>query len=310
VRDLLQGGSSLTQGVRLWLWHPQSPAAADLPSPTGRQPIRALLHNQVLQSLEQARNRWRLLLRVNGECRVHVSDQKAEPGPFCLHLLRSLIFASPSYPVVLVFLCSFGSFSPSPAGTSLQYSRGMKKAATPPSSSAKATSIQPVTTTASMPQTAESKTMPSSTTTSLASSPASEPPSHTRSHSFPFHFHGYSLSQSTTHDSIFHPHSRSRSKSPSARRSPPNSLPKATPITTMSTHIPSQPKRNPCDTAVSPIASSPTSKPSHPKKAKPSPASTSHCGRHSNDWLFGGFSVTEAAKRLLKDEEEEEEEEE
>jgi hypothetical protein len=26
----------------------------------------------------------------------------------------------------------------------------------------------------------------------------------------------------------------------------------------------------------------------------------SHCGRHSNDWLFGGFSVRESVGKLLQ----------
>ena len=35
-------------------------------------------------------------------------------------------------------------------------------------------------------------------------------------------------------------------------------------------------------------------------KAKHQPGSTSHCGRHGNDWLFGGFSVTEKVKGFFE----------
>jgi len=35
-------------------------------------------------------------------------------------------------------------------------------------------------------------------------------------------------------------------------------------------------------------------------KAKRQPGSTSHCGRHDNDWLFGGFIVTEKVKGFFE----------
>jgi len=50
----------------------------------------------------------------------------------------------------------------------------------------------------------------------------------------------------------------------------------------------------------------PQSAPHHSKfgatmvKAKHQPGSTSHFGRHGNDWLFGGFSVTEKVKGFLE----------
>jgi hypothetical protein len=44
-------------------------------------------------------------------------------------------------------------------------------------------------------------------------------------------------------------------------------------------------------------ASAPTP---HYGRFKRQPASTSHCGRHGNDWLFGGFSVTEMVKGFFE----------
>jgi hypothetical protein len=38
-------------------------------------------------------------------------------------------------------------------------------------------------------------------------------------------------------------------------------------------------------------------------KTKQSPAAVSACGRHSNEWLFGGFNISETVKRFLKDDE-------
>ena len=56
------------------------------------------------------------------------------------------------------------------------------------------------------------------------------------------------------------------------------------------------------DSGYSTKRSSPLSESSKFKRTK---MGTSHCGRHGNDWLFGGFSVTEKVKDLLKDDEEE-----
>jgi hypothetical protein len=81
------------------------------------------------------------------------------------------------------------------------------------------------------------------------------------------------------------PHSRSRSPNPAAVN---------TKCSTMTDQKSSQTERKP---------SSPTSRsPTHPKPPtkRNSIGTFSDCGRHSNDWLFNGFSVTEAAKGLLK----------
>src|SRR2546421_355504 len=181
----------------------------------------------------------------------------------------------------------------------------MKPATTSPSPDPKARSILPPATTAGIPRTAEPKTLSTSTTTSVASSSISQPNTHSRSHSYPFPFHAKSLSRSTTNDSVFHSRSRSRSKSPSCLPSLSTSSPQTTPITTRPMPMPSGPKRVTSDSAVSPTLSSPTTKTHPSKKPKNSPASTSHCGRHSNDWLFGGFSVTETVKGFIhKDDEE------
>ena len=45
-------------------------------------------------------------------------------------------------------------------------------------------------------------------------------------------------------------------------------------------------------------ATSPTF--SKPPPKRHSSGNFTDCGRHSNDWLFGGFSVKETAKSLLK----------
>jgi hypothetical protein len=167
------------------------------------------------------------------------------------------------------------------------------------SSSTGANSTQPISIPGA-PRTEEANTMSSSATTS----PVSTPSSHSRSRSFPFAFPGGSLSRSSTTEAILRPRSRSRSKSPGAPSSPPNNTTKPARVSMTLTQTTAQPKRNPSDPAVSPTASSPTSGPQLPKKHKPSPASTSHYGRHSNDWLFGGFSVTEKVKGFWKDDEE------
>lgn len=92
--------------------------------------------------------------------------------------------------------------------------------------------------------------------------------------------------------------------------STPDPEPSAKPIhiATSSAQTSSQPKRNTSDPAVSPIASSPTSTSHNAKKHRHSAASTSHYGRygrHANDWLFSGFSVTESVKSLIHEDGEE-----
>jgi hypothetical protein len=115
--------------------------------------------------------------------------------------------------------------------------------------------------------------------------------------SFPVSFGGRSLSRLATNDT----RSRSRSKSPGGPSSPRTSLSKTASVTTSSTPMSSPPKRSTLDPAVSPTASSPTTNPR--QKKMDNPASTSQYGRHTDDWLFGGFTVTEAVKSLIHEEE-------
>jgi hypothetical protein len=63
-----------------------------------------------------------------------------------------------------------------------------------------------------------------------------------------------------------------------------------------------EPKRTTSDPTVSSAVSSPNTISGYPKRRKPLPTSTSHSGRHSNDWLFGGFSVSKTVKSMIKEE--------
>ncbi len=126
--------------------------------------------------------------------------------------------------------------------------------------------------------------------------PASPEARSSKSFHIPLPFQARSITRATTTDSIF----RSRSKSP--RMSPP------TAIDTKFAGSPSPPPSHPARTGSEPMMS-PTSpnypaSPSRPstfKKTRKTSGTTSHCGRHSNDWLFGGISVRETVKGMWKD---------
>lgn len=70
-----------------------------------------------------------------------------------------------------------------------------------------------------------------------------------------------------------------------------------------------KPTRMLSEPTISPVSPrSPTSpRPLLAQRRKTS-GTTKHCGRHSNEWLFGGFSVRETVKNLVKEKEEKEQE--
>ncbi|KAF7504770.1 hypothetical protein GJ744_001771 [Endocarpon pusillum] len=115
-----------------------------------------------------------------------------------------------------------------------------------------------------------------------------------RSFSIPLPFQARSITRATTTDSIF----RSRSKSPR--------MPPPTAIDTKSTGSSSPPPNRLARTGSEPTAS-PTSpnyltspsRPSALKRARNTSGSTSHYGRHTNDWLFGGIRVRETVKGIV-----------
>lgn len=101
-------------------------------------------------------------------------------------------------------------------------------------------------------------------------------------------------SPTTRHSSFFgtlseHVHLRSRSYSP--------------PSIIDTTHPMAKRSSESCE---SPSSSSRPTSPQSPISSKPIPKRQSssgtytQCGRHSNDWLFGGFSVTNTVKGLLE----------
>jgi hypothetical protein len=118
--------------------------------------------------------------------------------------------------------------------------------------------------------------------------------------SFPISFQGRSISRAATTDSIF----RSRSKSP--RKSPPTAIDIRPTVPTTAgprTH----PVRIGSEPAISPTSPAGPTSPSRPstlKKARKTSGTTSHCGRHSNDWLFGGVSLRETVKGIWRDNDE------
>lgn len=147
-------------------------------------------------------------------------------------------------------------------------------------------------------KTSSSVSPPMSPAAFSPTSPITASPESRSSRSFPvpLPFQARSITRATTTGSIF----RSRSKSP--RMSPPIA------IDTKSTSSPSSPPSHPVRTGSEPMVS-PTSpnyptSPSRPltlKRTRKTSGTTSHCGRHSNDWLFGGISVRETVKGILKD---------
>ncbi len=111
-------------------------------------------------------------------------------------------------------------------------------------------------------------------------------------------FQPRSITRAATTDSIF------RSMSKSARKPPPNSI-TTTPGQSTSPTLPtSQPMRIGSEPTISPTTPSHPASPSRPttfKKMRKTSGTTSHCGRHSNEWLFGGISVRETVKGMWKD---------
>jgi hypothetical protein len=81
---------------------------------------------------------------------------------------------------------------------------------------------------------------------------------------------------------------------PRSRSGSPNPPAVNTKCTNMTDQKPAQVERKP-SSPTSPTATHPK-----PPTKRHSSGTFNDCGRHSNDWLFNGFSVTEAAKGLLK----------
>lgn len=132
-----------------------------------------------------------------------------------------------------------------------------------------------------------------SPTSPITASPEARSP---KSFSIPLPFQARSITRATTTDSIF----RSRSKSP--RRPPPTAI--DTKSTGPSSPPPTRPVRIGSEPTVSPTSPNYPTSPSRPstlKRARKTSGTTSHCGRHSNDWLFGGISVRETVKGMWKD---------
>jgi hypothetical protein len=119
------------------------------------------------------------------------------------------------------------------------------------------------------------------------------PPS--KSFSIPHPFQARSITRSITTDSIFP--SRSKSKT-----SPPSTI-NINPVESTSSPR-TNTTRTSSDPAVSPTSPTYPTSPSRPsafKRARKTSGTTSHYGRHSNDWLFGGISVRETVKGMWKD---------
>lgn len=115
---------------------------------------------------------------------------------------------------------------------------------------------------------------------SASTSPAAESPL-TRAHTLPFSFHSI-RSKSPRPDS-----GPGKEKRPSDVQHGTDALPRTS----------KQGKRTSSEPSVMP--SSPTS-PTRPSLAGSRVSSTSHYGRHANEWLFGGFSVRETVKGVWK----------
>ena len=117
-------------------------------------------------------------------------------------------------------------------------------------------------------------------TCSVPSSPAAES-SVTRAQTFPFSFHGI-RSKSPRPAPV--PVQKQR---PSGPQKGIDALPEAS----------KQGKRTSSEPSV--LSSSPTS-PTRPSASGSRVSSTSHYGRHANEWLFGSFSVRETVKGVWK----------
>jgi hypothetical protein len=120
------------------------------------------------------------------------------------------------------------------------------------------------------------------------------PPS--KSFSIPHPFQARSITRSMTTDGIL----LHRSKSPQKR--PPSTI-DITPFGSTSSP-PTNPTRTVSNPAISPTSPAypiSTSRQSTLKKTKNTSGTTTHYGRHSNDWLFGGISVRETVKGIWKD---------
>ena len=139
------------------------------------------------------------------------------------------------------------------------------------------------------------------TTSSVSSTAAMSPPSSTASPSTPLspaspkapsssYFGGRRPIRSVTIDTVF---SGSRSKSPR----PPHELPSASELKHSKTSSASPTARHKSDGAI-PITTE--RQDSFFKPQKKHTGSIGHVGRHSNDWLFGGVSITQTARGLVK----------
>lgn len=132
-----------------------------------------------------------------------------------------------------------------------------------------------------------------SPTSPVTSSPETRP----SKFQIPLPFQARSITRAATTDSIF----RSRSKSP--RKSPPTTI-TTKPVTSRSPTPHDALARTGSEPAVSPTSPTNPASPSRPmtlKRTRKTSGTTSHCGRHSNDWLFGGISVRETVKGIWKD---------
>ena len=114
--------------------------------------------------------------------------------------------------------------------------------------------------------------------------------------SIPLPFQARSITRAATTDSIF----RSRSKSP--RKPPPTDI-YTKPTGSTPAPPPNHPLRMKSEPAASPTSPAHPTSPSRPtlKRTRKTSGTTSHYGRHSNDWLFGGISVRETVKGIWKD---------
>ncbi|MCJ1287047.1 hypothetical protein MMC26_006394 [Xylographa opegraphella] len=127
-------------------------------------------------------------------------------------------------------------------------------------------------------------------------------------------------SSSSTFQSIFHPTTNTTCSGPSTPRTPHSRSPTAE--TTIFSRIRTSRSRSPTSRSPVSTSSSPTadegpararlhfrtdsststaSQASRPRSrsAKRHSGTVMQCGRHGNDWLFGGFSFTEAVRGLL-----------
>jgi hypothetical protein len=146
--------------------------------------------------------------------------------------------------------------------------------------------------------TSNSVSPPMSPSAFSPTSPIAESPevSSSKSFSVPHPFQARSITRSITTDGIF------PSRSKSSRKSPPSTI-DIKPAGS-STTPPTNPGRTSSEPAVSPISPGYPTSPSRPsalKRTRKTSGTTSHYGRHGNDWLFGGISVRETVKGIWKD---------